>query len=214
VSYQKERRQVNAGQLAALIAAAFWAVLVCAAVYVLVRLARLVTAATRTVTEYRDRSELMMKHAQAVLDRTNEQLARTDAITSSMDQVTANMAELSGHVTDLASLARSMSAALGAPLLRIPAVAFGVRRAVAMRRPVRVGAAAAGSGPAAPGSRPATAVRAAPTPAGQPALTPAGQSALTPAPKTAKAARRPARTGGLAGHLARSTARQRERAHR
>ena len=48
---------MNAGQLAALIAAGFWAVLVCAAVYVLARIARLIAAATRAVTSYGDRAE-------------------------------------------------------------------------------------------------------------------------------------------------------------
>jgi Bacterial protein of unknown function (DUF948) len=133
---------MNAGQLAALIAAGFWAVLVCASVYVLVRLARLITAASRAVTDCHDRSEALIGRAQAALDRTNEQLARTDAITGHMDQVAANMAELSGHVSALTGLAGGISGALGTPLLRLAAAAYGVRRAVAIRRPARIGAAA------------------------------------------------------------------------
>jgi hypothetical protein len=147
---------MNAGQLAALIAAGFWAVLVCAAVYVLVRLARLATVASRAVTEWQGRSGELMVSAQAALDRTNEQLARTDAITDNMDQVTANMAELSGHVSALAGLAGGISGALGGPLMRLAATAYGVRRAVAIRRPVRLGAAAepaAGPRPALPADR-------------------------------------------------------------
>ena len=62
-----------------------------------------------------------------------------------MDEVTANMAELSGHVSALAGLARGISAGLGAPLLRVSAFAYGVRRAVALRRPGRVAATARGS---------------------------------------------------------------------
>lgn len=141
---------MNAGQLAALIAAGFWAVLVCAAVYLLVRLARLATVASRAVTEWQGRSGELMVSAQAALDRTNEQLARTDAITGNMDQVTANMAELSGHVSALAGLAGGISGALGGPMMRLAAAAYGVRRAVAIRRPVRIGAAAAESRPALP----------------------------------------------------------------
>jgi uncharacterized protein YoxC len=129
---------MNAGQLAALIAAVSWAVLVCAVVYVLARLARLISAATRAVTGYRDHAEDLMARAQAAVDRTNEQLAATDAITSSMDQVTANMAELSGHVSDLAGVAGGISAAFGTPLMKLSATAFGIRRAVAIRRSVRI----------------------------------------------------------------------------
>src|ERR1700735_5607928 len=95
---------MNAGQLAALMSAGFWSVLVCAAVYLLVRLAALAKAARAAVTEWQGRSGELMVSAQAALDRTNEQLARTDAITGNMDQVTANMAELSGHVSALAGL--------------------------------------------------------------------------------------------------------------
>ena len=123
------------GQLAALIAAGFFALLVIVACYVLLRVARLLTAATVMVTGYRERADTLIEQAQSVVDRTNEQLARTDAITASMDQVTANMAELSGHVSALTSLARALTGAVGAPVTGISAVAYGVRRAVALRQP-------------------------------------------------------------------------------
>ena len=123
-------RQMNAGQLAALIAAGFFAVLACVAMYVLLRVARLVSAVTGMVTEYRDRADQLIEQAQAAVDRTNEQLARTDAITASMDQVTANMAELSGHVSALAGLARGISSAATAPLTGVSAFVFGLRRAM------------------------------------------------------------------------------------
>jgi ABC-type transporter Mla subunit MlaD len=134
---------VSAGQVAALIAAAFFAVGMCAAVFVLLRLGRLISEATRMLTDYRDSANALVDRAQAAVDRTNEQLARTDSITASMDEVTANMAELSGHVSALAGLARGISAGLGAPLLRVSALAYGVRRAVGLRRPGRVAATAA-----------------------------------------------------------------------
>jgi ABC-type transporter Mla subunit MlaD len=133
---------VSGGQVAALIAAGFFAVGVCAGVFVLFRLARLISHANRILTDYGDRASTLIEQAQAAVERTNEQLARTDSITASMDEVTANMADLSGHVSALAGLARGISAGLGAPLLRLSAFAFGVRRAVALRRPARVGTAA------------------------------------------------------------------------
>ncbi len=99
---------MNAGQLAALIAAVFFAVLACAGIVVLVKFARLMSAVTGMVTEYRDRADLLIRQAQEAVDRTNEQLVRTDAITASMDQVTANMAELTGHVSALAGLRQGL----------------------------------------------------------------------------------------------------------
>jgi len=130
---------VSAGQLAALIAAGFFAVGMCAVVFVLLRLAGLISHANRIMTDYGDRAGTLIERAQAAVDRTNEQLDRTDSITSSMDEVTSNMADLSGHVADLAGLARGISAGFGTPLLRASAFVFGVRRAVWLRRPARVG---------------------------------------------------------------------------
>jgi hypothetical protein len=108
---------VSAGQFAALIAAGFFAVGMCALVFVLLRLAGLISHANRIMTDYGDR-------AGTLIDR-------------GMDEVTSNMADLSGHVADLAGLARGISAGLGTPLLRVSAFVFGVRRAVWLRRPAR-----------------------------------------------------------------------------
>ena len=133
---------MSGGQLAALIAAGFFAAGMCAGVFVLFRLAGLISHANRILTDYSDRASTLIERAQAAVDRTNEQLARTDSITASMDEVTANMADLSGHVSALAGLARGISAGFGTPLLRVSAFVFGVHRAVALRRPARVVAAA------------------------------------------------------------------------
>lgn len=124
---------MNSGQLAELIAAGFFAAAMCAAGYVLIRLARLIAAATSMMSDYRDRADLLADRAQAAVDRAGEQLARTDSITASMDQVTANMAELSGHVSAMAGMARIISGGIGTPLLRIFALAYGVRRAAGLR---------------------------------------------------------------------------------
>ena len=129
---------MSGGQVAALIAAGFFAVLACVAMVVLLRFGRLVSAVTRMVTDYRDRADLLIEQAQEAVDRTNAQLVRTDAITASMDQVTANMAELSGHVSALAGLARGLSSAATAPLTGMSAFMFGLRRAVLVRRTLQV----------------------------------------------------------------------------
>jgi len=128
---------MNAGQLAALIAAVSFAVLAGVLIVVLIKLGRLLSAAKRLMVDYSGRADLLLDRAQAAVDRTNEQLARTDSITASMDQVTANMAELSGHVSALTGLARGMSAAVSTPLTGFGALVHGVRRAVIVRRSVQ-----------------------------------------------------------------------------
>jgi hypothetical protein len=177
---------VNAGQLAALIAAGFFAVGMCAAVFVLIRLAGLISHANRVLTDYGDRADTIIERAQAAVDQTQEQLARTDRITESMDEVTANMAELTGHVSALTGLARGISDGLGVPLLRFSGFAFGVRRALALRRPGRATAAAREPG-ALPYRRAAISATRDARPAG-PDARPAG-------PDARLAGSRPARTG-------------------
>jgi uncharacterized protein YoxC len=141
---------MSGGQVAALIAAGFFAVLACVAMVVLLRFGRLVSAVTRMVTEYRDRADVLIEQAQEAVDRTNAQLARTDVITASMDQVTANMAELSGHVSALAGMARVISSAATAPLTGMSALTFGLRRALLVRRTLQVAVAEPGALAAAP----------------------------------------------------------------
>ena len=125
---------MNAGQLAALIAAAFFAVGVCAAVYVLARLARLITAATSLVTSYQASADELLRRARAAVERADEQLARTGALADGVDEVAASMSELSEQVAAVAGTTRLIASGLGAPVLRLAAAGHGVRRAMAIRR--------------------------------------------------------------------------------
>ncbi|HEY3956786.1 MAG TPA: DUF948 domain-containing protein [Streptosporangiaceae bacterium] len=122
---------MNAGQLAALIAAGFFALGVCVAVFALFKLARLAGEATRYLSGMRERTDTLIDQAHAAIDRTNAELDRTEVITANMDQVTANVAELTGHVNSLASVAKAVAAG---PVGKAGALAYGVRRAVSLRR--------------------------------------------------------------------------------
>ena len=124
---------LNAVWVAVIIAAACWAVLVVAAVYVLVKLSRLITQTSATVTGLRDSSDAVIARAHATIDATAGQLDRTDEITASMDQVAAGMAELTGRVTALAPLARLAAATSGTRLARVSAFVYGVRHAAELR---------------------------------------------------------------------------------
>jgi methyl-accepting chemotaxis protein len=125
---------MNAGQLAALIAAGFFAVAMCAIVYVLAKLARLIAAATVLVTSYQAGADDVMARTRAAVERADEQLARTGALADSVDQVAASMSELSVQVSAVAGTARLIAAGLGAPVLRLAAAGHGVRHALAKRR--------------------------------------------------------------------------------
>jgi hypothetical protein len=138
---------LNAVWAAVIVAVGCWLVLVAAAVYVLMKLGKLITQTSETVSGLRERSDEVIDRAHAAIDASAEQLTRTDAITSSMDEVTANMAELTGRVAALAPLARFIAASAGTRFARVSALVYGVRHAAELR-----GATGTGGRPAA-GSR-------------------------------------------------------------
>ncbi len=115
---------LTAGQAAALIAAISFAALACAGVYTLIKLARLISQASRAVADVRADTDSLLARANAAVDQAHEQLTRTDAITANMDEVSANLAALSSGVSML----------LGGPLGRLAGLTYGVRRAIALRR--------------------------------------------------------------------------------
>jgi Bacterial protein of unknown function (DUF948) len=132
---------MNAAELAALIAAVFWALLVCVGVFVLFRLARLLSESSRLLADLRERGDVLLQRAetavdgaQAAVDRAGRQLDQTESVTASMDELGTGMAELAGQVTALASLGRALAAG---PVGRTAALAYGVRHAVSLRRAAR-----------------------------------------------------------------------------
>ena len=78
---------LNAVWVAVIVAAAFWVVGVCAAVYVMAKAARLMSQTTDAVATLRERQEALIERANTTIDQANEQLVKTDAITASMDEV-------------------------------------------------------------------------------------------------------------------------------
>ncbi len=124
---------LNAVWVAVIVAVGCWLVLVAAATFVLVKLARLITQTSAAVSGLRDSSDALIDRAHATLDATAGQLSRTDEITASMDEVAANMAELTGRVTAFAPLARLAAASAGTRVARVPAFLYGVRHAAELR---------------------------------------------------------------------------------
>jgi uncharacterized protein YoxC len=136
---QKERRaRVSVGQLAALIAALAFLLLVGAIAVPVLRLRHTIDAATQTLNDLNDRTgpilgnvnetiehvNITLGQTHTTLDGVNLQLARIDTITSHAAAVTANVSNLVTVVTSAAS----------SPLAKAAAFGFGVRRAAARRR--------------------------------------------------------------------------------
>lgn len=122
---------MTAGQIAALIAAVAFALLSVLGGYVLLRLARLISEAAALMTELRTRSDALLERANSAVDRAHEQLTRTDAIGANLDEINSNLAELTG---DISVLTRAVRAMLAGPAGKVAAFAYGVRRAIWLRR--------------------------------------------------------------------------------
>jgi len=122
---------INWGDVAALVAAFFFAAGVCAAIYVLIRLARLLTEARRLVADMRTRSDGVFERAQAAVDRAHEQLNATSTVAEGMEELNTGMSQLSAQVSALAGLGRAVATG---PAGRAAALVYGVRHAVGLRR--------------------------------------------------------------------------------
>jgi hypothetical protein len=124
--------------VAALIAAASFAVLACAGVYLTVRFSRLLGDAATMVRETNTGQRLLFDRANAAVDRANAQLDKHEAVTASMDELGASVTELAGQASALAGLGRTVAGALiSGPAGKAAAVAYGVRHAVGVRRGTR-----------------------------------------------------------------------------
>ncbi|WP_101257123.1 DUF948 domain-containing protein [Streptomyces barkulensis] len=111
---------MSGGEVAGLLVAVFWAILVSFLAVVLVRLAQTLKAATRLVTDVTERAVPLLTEASETVRSAQSQLSRVDAIASDVQEVTANASALSSTV----------STAFGGPLVKVAAFGYGVRRAL------------------------------------------------------------------------------------
>jgi hypothetical protein len=121
---------VTAGQIAALIAAGAFALLVLLLAVPLIKLGRTLDEATIAIRKAHESSEPLLTNANATIGHVNTQLRRVDGITADARVVT-------GNVSTLTSL---FTATLGGPLVKAAAFSYGVSRALRRRRRNRAAA--------------------------------------------------------------------------
>ncbi|WP_181782594.1 DUF948 domain-containing protein [Pseudonocardia pini] len=115
---------MSAGQIAALIAAIAFVVLVVLLAIPLLKLGRTLDEATVAIRKAHEGSAPLLTDAHATLNSVNTQLERVDGITSSAKTVTSNVSVLTSLFT----------ATLGGPLVRAAAFSYGLNKAVKARR--------------------------------------------------------------------------------
>jgi len=129
---------MNAGEIAGLIAAGAFLMLVVVLAVPILKLGRTVDAATRAINDLTDHTgpllgdvnetvkgvNAALEQVQVSLDGVNLQLAKVDTITEHAAHVTANVANLSTVV----------AAAAANPLVKVASFGYGLRKAVNNRR--------------------------------------------------------------------------------
>ncbi|OLR91711.1 DUF948 domain-containing protein [Actinokineospora bangkokensis] len=115
---------MTAGQIAALIAAGAFVLLVVLLGIVLFKLGRTLDEATVAIRKAHTGSDPLFTGANTTLTHVNTQLERVDGITANAQAVT-------GNVSALASV---FTATLGGPLVKAAALSYGVSKAVRARR--------------------------------------------------------------------------------
>ncbi|MFC5746694.1 DUF948 domain-containing protein [Actinomadura rugatobispora] len=114
---------LTGGQLAGLIVAVFWAVLVSFLALTLLKLARVLTEASKVLSEIGDQALPLMEDMSRTVRRANEQLGRTDVITKQVAGVTQNVSAVTTVMTSV----------MGGPLVKAAAFSYGVRKALGSR---------------------------------------------------------------------------------
>ena len=115
---------MSAGQIAALVAAGAFVVLVALLAVPLLKLGRTLDEATVAIRKAHEGSAPLLDDAQTTLRQVNTQLERVDGITSNAQAVTGNVSALTSVFT----------ATLGGPLVKTAALSYGLSKAIRARK--------------------------------------------------------------------------------
>ncbi|MEV6327465.1 DUF948 domain-containing protein [Streptomyces sp. NPDC051909] len=115
---------MTGGEVAGILVAVFWAILVSFLAVVLVRLAQTLRATTRLVADVTEKAVPLLADASATVRSAQTQLDKVDAIASDVQEVTSNASALAGTV----------ASTFGGPLVKVAAFGYGVRRALGRDR--------------------------------------------------------------------------------
>jgi uncharacterized protein YoxC len=111
---------MTGGDIAGLIAAGVFAVLVGLLAIPLVKLGRVFDETSSAIRDLSDSVTPMLEEATTTIGEANKQLARIDSITSSVEETTSNVS----------ALIALFAATVGGPLIKIAGFSAGIRAAV------------------------------------------------------------------------------------
>ncbi|MFD3481418.1 MULTISPECIES: DUF948 domain-containing protein [unclassified Streptomyces] len=111
---------MSGGEVAGILVAVFWAILVSFLAVALARLAQTLRATTKLVADVTEQAVPLLADASAAVRSAQTQIDRVDAIASDVQEVTSNASALSSTV----------ASTFGGPLVKVAAFGYGVRRAI------------------------------------------------------------------------------------
>jgi uncharacterized protein YoxC len=115
---------MSGGEIAALIAAIAFVLLVLLLAVPLLKLGRTLDEATLAVRKTHDGIGPLLADAQATIESINKQLVQVEGIAENVNSMTTNVAAMTSVV----------SSTLGSPMIKAAAFSYGVRKTVADRR--------------------------------------------------------------------------------
>ncbi|MBA4103456.1 MAG: DUF948 domain-containing protein [Arthrobacter sp.] len=115
---------MSGGDIAGLIAAGVFAVLVLLLAVPILKLGRVLDEVRISIRSLSDGATPLMDEVTATVSTTNQQLKKVDGISSNVSDASANLSALSSLV----------AATVGSPLIKVAAFSYGVRTALAGRR--------------------------------------------------------------------------------
>jgi uncharacterized protein DUF948 len=122
--FRERVHTVSGGEVAGILVAVFWAILVSFLAVALVRLAQTLKATTKLVADVTDQAVPLLADASAAVRSAQTQIDRVDSIASDVQEVTSNASALSTTV----------ASTFGGPLVKVAAFGYGVRRAIGGRK--------------------------------------------------------------------------------
>ncbi len=114
---------VDVGDVVGLVFAIFFAILVLALCFLLVRLTRVIDETRQLVLGITDKTVPLLGEVTTSVTHVNKELVRVDAITANVQSISANVS----------SLTALFAATLGSPVIKVAAFSYGVRKAAHKR---------------------------------------------------------------------------------
>jgi uncharacterized protein YoxC len=124
-------KPVSGGQIAALIAAGAFLLLVGILAVPLLKLGRTVDAATEAINRITDRTDPVLVELQTTVRGLNQTLAGVNHQLDKVDTITDYAQTVGGNVSALASV---FTNTVGTPLIKAAGLVYGLRKAVSRRK--------------------------------------------------------------------------------